>query len=115
MEPLYIKQYEDTDGSTVQMRWGYCREQNAVRLGYSANILVALVGLILMSKGALIGIWVCALVGASFGVAYATEQMASPVIRFTWGPKVLLALPLPFLAVLFTMAAYLLPLIAFWG
>lgn len=115
IRPLYTRQESSEEGVITQTQWGYCREQNTVRLGYCVNVLAALMGLVLMLKGSVAGIWVCALVGASFGVAYFSEQMQVPEIHFTWGPKLLLNIRLQLVAAAFTVAAYLLPLIAFWG
>lgn len=81
MKPLYTRQYEEPDGAIMQMSWGYCREQNAVRLGYAVNILAALVGLTLVLLRAKEGLWICAMVGASFGIAYFAEQLRASCLR----------------------------------
>ena len=102
MTPLYTKQYEDPDGAIMQTSWGYCREQNAVRLGYAVNILAALVGLILVFLRAKQGLWVCLFVGASFGAAYFFEQAGPIHIK-----KPLFTLSLHWFSVFFTLCAYL--------
>lgn len=81
MTPLYSQQKEMDDGSMLLTQWGYCREQNAVRLGYAVNILAALVGLLLVLRGAAWGLGICVLVGASFGACYFGEQAPSGAMR----------------------------------
>lgn len=95
MMPLYIKQTELPDGSMLLMQWGYCRSQNAVRLGYAVNILAVLIGLVLVPR--LVGLWMCIMVGASFGATYFSELMpeSKAHLALAWG------------GVAFTVAAYL--------
>ena len=105
MTPLYTKQHEEPDGAIMQMSWGYCREQNAVRLGYAVNILAALVGLILVFLRAKQGLWICLFVGASFGAAYFFEQVGP--IRVKWGDSLLFTLSLHWFSIFFTLCAYM--------
>lgn len=106
MQPLYTRQESTEDGIITQTQWGYCREQNAVRLGYCANILVALVGLILVAWLSKTGLWICALVGASFGCAYVAEQLWPSLLQV----YVMVG------SIAFTVSAYLVMLaLAFWG
>ena len=96
INPLYTRQETLDDNTVVQTQWGYCRAQNAVRLGYCANILVALVGLLLVLHLAREGLALCVLVGASFGCAYVAEQLQpSPLQRYCM-----------YMSILFTIGAY---------
>lgn len=97
INPLFIKQTSTDDGVVVQTQWGYCRQQNAVRLGYAVNILAALVGLLLIHVGRLEeGLWACLFVGASWGSFYFSEQCPDPWrLRLAWP------------GVAFTVCAYL--------
>jgi hypothetical protein len=103
MTPLYSQQKEMDDGSMLLTQWGYCRAQNAVRLGYAVNILAALVGLLLVPR--LVGLWVCILVGASFGATYFTEQMPEGKARMS----------LAWAGPIFTVASYLVAVCAALG
>lgn len=102
MTPLYSHQTELSDGTTLLKQWGYCREQNAVRLGYAVNILAVLVGLSLVPRSH--GLWMCLLIGASFGATYFAEQLSRP-----WQTR------LAWLGVVFTVCAYLVALRAALG
>ena len=75
INPLYTKQESTEDGVVLQTQWGYCRQQNAVRIGYCVNFLAALMGLVLILKGSPIGVVMDVLVGVSFGAAYFSEQL----------------------------------------
>ena len=101
IHPLYTRQESTDDGVVVQTSWGYCREQNAVRLGYAVNVLAALVGLLSTFLGRPEGLWICLCVGASFGVAYFSEQLPMP-----WRQRLALA------SVGFTVCAYAVVLLA---
>jgi hypothetical protein len=81
MEPLHTRQYEEKDGSIIQTRWGYCREQNAVRLGYCVNLLAALIGLILVFHLSRVGLWICSAVAGSLGSAYFAEQLKPSALQ----------------------------------
>lgn len=103
MKPLYSKQTEFSDGSTLLRQWGYCREQNAVRLGYTVNILAALIGMLFVPRSS--GLWICILVGASFGATYFAEQMPEGKARMS----------LAWAGVSFTVASYLVAVCAAVG
>lgn len=76
INPLYIRQQEQDDGAMLQTQWGYCKQQNAVRLGYCVSVLAAVMGLMLIFKGRVeVGLLMDILVGAGFGAAYFAEQM----------------------------------------
>jgi hypothetical protein len=93
MTPLYSQQKELEDGSMLLTQWGYCRSQNAVRLGYAVNIVAVLMGLFLTPKEA--GLLICVLTGASFGATYFAEQLPSPwQLRLAWA------------GIVFTVCAY---------
>ena len=80
----------------------YDRIKNAVIIGYCANILAGLMGLVLMATGHIhAGASVCSLVGASFGAAYMAEQ-ASEKIR---GMLQSVCVACTFAAYLFTLMA----------
>lgn len=96
IRPLYTRQESTDDGVVMQTTWGYCRQQNAVRLGYAVNILAALVGLLLVHLGRPEGLWACIFVGASWGGFYFSEQSPDPWrLRLAWT------------GVAFTVCAYL--------
>jgi len=97
MTPLYSHQTELKDGSTLLKQWGYCREQNAMRLGYAVNILAVLMALFLAPRDS--GMMICVLIGASFGATYFSEQLQRP-----W------QLRLALLGIAFTVCAYIVAL-----
>lgn len=103
IRPLHTRQESTDDGVVVQTSWGYCRQQNAVRLGYAVNILAALVGLVLVPR--LVGLWMCVLVGASFGATYFAEQMPEGKAR----------LALAWAGVGFSVASYIVAVCAALG
>ena len=80
----------------------YDRIKNAVLIGYCANILAGLMGLVLMATGHIhAGASVCSLVGVSFGMAYVAEQ-SSEKIRGMLQP---ICAACTFSAYLFTLTA----------
>lgn len=99
INPLHMRQEPTGNGGAIQTSWGYDRGQNAVRLGYCANFLAALMGLVLIATGHIhAGVPAGLLVGASFGFAYVAEQMPDGKKRST----------LVLCAAAMTVAAYLL-------
>jgi len=69
-----VKIFEADDGSTWKVSWGYCHQNNARMLGYAANILAAVLGLVLLCMGRKTGLYVAVAVGVSFGYAWVAES-----------------------------------------
>lgn len=75
INPLHTRQESTEDGIITQTQWGYCKQQNAVRIGYCVNFLAALMGLVLIIMGHKAGLVMDVLVGMSFGAAYFAEHL----------------------------------------
>lgn len=67
--------YYAEDGTFWEKEFGYCHQNNARLIGYAANILAAVLGLVLLCLGRHVGLYVVEAIGVSFGFAWVAEGL----------------------------------------
>lgn len=71
------RSYWAEDGTFWEQSFGYCRQSNARLLGYTINILAAILGLVLLCLGRECGLYVVEAVGVSFACAWVAENFGA--------------------------------------